>query len=100
MKQLREDFFSDNNDNQMRRSELGDEFSAMKSRLMEEFMSARPGYYARESRNLPGGDKPDLILSTVKTGLRGSQKAISIFREVTFCKIPRVTSPPILSPAT
>ena len=64
MKQLREDFFSDNNDNQMRRSELGDEFSTMKSRLMEEFMSARPGYYARESRNLPGGDKPDLILST------------------------------------
>ena len=78
MKQLREDFFSDNNDNQMRRSELGDEFSAMKSRLMEEFMSARPGFYARESRYLPGGDKPDLILSTVKTGLRGSQKAISI----------------------
>ena len=65
MKQLREDFFSDNNDNQMRRSEHGNEVSAMKSRLMEEFMSARPGYYARESRNLPGGDKPDLILSTM-----------------------------------
>ena len=58
MKQLREDFFSDNNDNQMRRSELGDEFSAMKSRLMEEFMSTNPGYYARESSYLPGGDKP------------------------------------------
>ena len=61
MKQLRGDFFID--DNQMRRSELGDEFSAMKSRLMEDFMSARPGYFAREgqdlSKGLTGGDIPD-----------------------------------------
>ena len=61
MKQLRGDFFSD--DNQMRRSELGDEFSAMKSRLMEDFMSARPGYFAREgqdlSKGLTGGDITD-----------------------------------------
>ena len=41
MRQLREDFFSD--DHQMRRSELGDEFSVVKSRLMEEVMSSRPG---------------------------------------------------------
>jgi len=53
MAQLRGDFFSD--DNQTRRSELGDELSAMKSRLMEDFMSARPGYYAREGHDLTGG---------------------------------------------
>ena len=63
MKQLRGDFFSE--DNQMRRSELGDEFSAMKSRLMEDFMSARPGYFAREghdlSKGLAGGDTSQFI---------------------------------------
>ena len=63
MKQLREDFFSE--ENQMRRSELGDEFSAMKSRLMEDFMSARPGYFAREGHDLPqgltGGDTSQFI---------------------------------------
>ena len=62
MKQLRGDFFSDDNQ-QMRRSELGDEFSAMKSRLMEDFVSARPGYFPREgqdiSKGLTGGDIPD-----------------------------------------
>ena len=63
MKQLRGDFFSE--ENQMRRSELGDEFSAMKSRLMEDFMSARPGYFAREghdlSKGLTGGDTSQFI---------------------------------------
>jgi len=53
MKQLRGDFFSD--DNQMRRNELGDEFSALKSRLMEDFMSARPSYFAREDQELSNG---------------------------------------------
>ena len=61
MKQLRGDFFSD--DNQMRRNELGDEFSAMKSRLMEDFVSARPCYFPREgqdiSKGLTGGDIPN-----------------------------------------
>ena len=50
MRQLREDFFSD--DYQMRRSELGDEFSAVKSRLMEDLMSSRPGYYASHGQHL------------------------------------------------
>ena len=50
MRQLREDFFSD--DHQMRRSELGDEFSAVKSRLMEDLMSSRPGYYASHGQHL------------------------------------------------
>ena len=62
MAQLREDFFSDDNQ-QMRRSELGDEFSAMKSRLMEDFVSARPGYFPGEgqdiSKGLTGGDVPN-----------------------------------------
>ena len=50
MRQLREDFFSD--DHQMRRSELGDEFSAVKSRLMEDLMSSGPGYYASHGQHL------------------------------------------------
>ena len=53
MKQLRGDFFSD--DNQMRRNELGDEFSALKIRLLEDFMSARPSYFAREDQELSKG---------------------------------------------
>ena len=86
MRQLREDFFSD--DNQMRRSELGDEFSVVKSRLMEDLMSSRPGYYASHGQHLSNdyqkGDRgeqynyyhdDDLnVQSTAKIGLIGSQK--------------------------
>ena len=90
MRQLREDFFSD--DNQMRRSELGDEFSAVKSRLMEDLMSSRPGYYASHGQHLikdhQKGDRGEqynyyhdddlneclVYLSTAKIGLIGSQK--------------------------
>ena len=86
MRQLREDFFSD--DHQMRRSELGDEFSAVKSRLMEDLMSSRPGYYASHGQHLTKDHQKadrgeqyndctddDLnVQSTAKIGLIGSQK--------------------------
>ena len=60
MKQLRDEFFRD--EEPTRRLELRDEFSAMKSQLLEEALAGRPGLGREGGGSGPLGESAEQVI--------------------------------------
>ena len=60
MKQLRDEFFRD--EEPTRQLELRDEFSAMKSRLLEEALAGRPGLGREGGGGGPPGESAEQLI--------------------------------------